>query len=441
MRTGKISLPRTWPDTVRSAILHVISLAQYATAYTRSWAADSRNARMRLQVKNDRLQQEISLLNEELRIKDARMSRIDPRRRPHYPPTERMAILQLRAARNWSLARVAAVFQLTSATISHWMKRLDDSGPHALVEVSEPINRFPDLVRYLVRQLKILCPSMGKVKLAQVLARAGLHLAPTTISRILKEQPFPKPKAPAKGTDRVVTARHPNHVWHVDLTAVPISGGYWAPWNPLALLQRGPFCWWVAVAIDHDSRRVMGFAVFKKTPTSVEVRAFLGRTMTRAKAGPQHLICDKGGQFWCDGFKTWCRRRNIKPRFGAVGQHVSIAVVERFIRTMKQEGLRRILIPLNRDQFRQQINAFIDWYNEHRPHMTLDGCTPNERYHGRRPANRQPRCEPRPGWPRPSPCAAPQTLVKGQPGVRLRLHVEFAGDQRHLPIVTLNRAA
>mgnify|MGYP000234920193 FL=1 len=187
MRTGETSLPRAWPETVRSAILHVIALAQYATAYTRSWAADSRNARMRLQAENDRLQQEISLLNEELRIKDARMSRIDPRRRPHYPPTERMAILQLRAARNWSLARVADVFQLTSATISHWMKRLDDSGPHALVEVSVPVNRFPDLVRYLVRQLKILCPSMGKVKLAQVLARAGLHLAPATIGRILKD--------------------------------------------------------------------------------------------------------------------------------------------------------------------------------------------------------------------------------------------------------------
>ncbi len=116
------------------------------------------------------------------------------------------------------------------------MKRLDDSGPHALVKVSVPVNRFPDLVRYLVRQLKILCPSMGKVKLAQVLARAGLHLAPTTIGRILKEQPFPKPQSPTKAAGRVVTARYPNHVWHVDLTAVPICGGYWVPWYPLALL-------------------------------------------------------------------------------------------------------------------------------------------------------------------------------------------------------------
>ena len=37
----QISLPKSWTSYVRSAILHVISLAQFATAYTRSWAANS----------------------------------------------------------------------------------------------------------------------------------------------------------------------------------------------------------------------------------------------------------------------------------------------------------------------------------------------------------------------------------------------------------------
>ncbi len=34
----KIPLPKSWPEHVKSAMLHVISLAQYATAYTRGWA-------------------------------------------------------------------------------------------------------------------------------------------------------------------------------------------------------------------------------------------------------------------------------------------------------------------------------------------------------------------------------------------------------------------
>jgi len=43
-------------------------------------------------------------------------------------------------------------------------------------------------------------------------------------------------------------------------------------------------------------------------------------------------------------------------------------------------------------------------------------------------------------WPRPSPCAGPQTLVRGQPGAKLAVSVRFLARRRHLPIVTLERA-
>jgi hypothetical protein len=73
--------------------------------------------------------------------------------------------------------------------------------------------------------------------------------------------------------------------------------------------------------------------------------------------------------------------------------------------------------------------------------MTLQGMTPDEVYFHRRPASRAPRFEPRLAWPRRSACAAPRTLVKGQPGVRIQINVRFVGGRRHLPQVTLSRAA
>ena len=36
-----IPLPRGWPQCVKSAMLHVISLAQFALAHTRGWAVNS----------------------------------------------------------------------------------------------------------------------------------------------------------------------------------------------------------------------------------------------------------------------------------------------------------------------------------------------------------------------------------------------------------------
>jgi len=57
------------------------------------------------------------------------------------------------------------------------------------------------------------------------------------------------------------------------------------------------------------------------------------------------------------------------------------------------------------------------------------------------PACRRPRFEPRPRWPRRSPCAAPHALVRGQPGAVLELEVERFGGRPNLPIVSLRRVA
>jgi hypothetical protein len=99
-KSPRILLPSSWTKQVRSALLHVISLAQYATAYTRSWASDSVNGRVRLRAQLDRAHHEIARLREEIRIKDARMARVEAHRRPHYIPVERMSILELRAVRD-----------------------------------------------------------------------------------------------------------------------------------------------------------------------------------------------------------------------------------------------------------------------------------------------------------------------------------------------------
>jgi len=93
--------------------VHAISLANFALTTARGWAAQSLNPRLSLRAEIERLQQEIQLLREETRIKDSRMQHIEAQRRPHYPPTERLAILELRAARNWSLAQAARTFLVT----------------------------------------------------------------------------------------------------------------------------------------------------------------------------------------------------------------------------------------------------------------------------------------------------------------------------------------
>jgi len=236
-----------------------------------------------------------------------------------------------------------------------------------------PVNRFPDFVRYAVQRIKLFCPALGRVKIADKLARAGIHIGKTTVERILKEKNAKnaEPSLAEKGKCRRIVAKYPGHTWHADLTAVPISGGFWTSWVPNAIWQRWPVCWWLLNVVDHYSRRSMGFAVFKRKPSSEDVTAAMDRIILAEGVCPKHLIVDQGSQFKCEHFEEkWCKARNISPRFGAVGRHGSIAVVERFHRTVK-DLLRLITVPEDQSRCEREVALIIDWYNEHHPHNTL----------------------------------------------------------------------
>ncbi len=127
----------------------------------------------------------------------------------------------------------------------------------------------------------------------------------------------------------------------------------------------------------------------------------------------------------------------MTPRFGAVGRHGSIAVVERFIRTLKYEGLRRWLVPLGQPDMCAQIAAFVLWYNEHRPHEALGGATPAECRDRRRPARDRLRLEPRQRMPLRRSRDGPRAERCGE----LESVVEYVARLHELPIVSLRRAA
>jgi len=424
-----IRLPRQWPEQVKSGILHAISLASVVLSYARGRAT----GRHRLRAQLEQATAEITLLREELGIKDGRWERARSRRRPHYMPTQRMRILQLRAARGWTLEKTARVFLVDLQTLLIWMRRLDEQGERALIRTVEPVNRYPDFVRNLVRQLKRLFPAMGSERMAQVLARAGLVLGATTIRRIVRETGGP-PENDVEATTRRrrVVARHPGHTWHVDLTAVPTRAGFWVPWFPHCLPQRWPFCWWVALAVDQISRALVGFAVFSQPPTSNQVQRFLDRAIGESGNVPSYVVTDKGKQFWCRNFKRWCMRRGIRPRYGAIGQLASIAIVERFIRSMKQECTRCLLVPLSLAAMQREVRLYSIWFNDHRPHMALAGKTPREVYEDR--ATRRRRFEPRPKW-------LHRLHRRGAGGDTFGLVVDYIEGRKHLPVIELRRAA
>jgi hypothetical protein len=90
---------------------------------------------------------------------------------------------------------------------------------------------------------------------------------------------------------------------------------------------------------------------------------------------------------------------------------------------------------------RLEIRLYVLWYNQHRPSQALGGQTPWEVYDRIPPANERRRFEPRADWPRRSPCASPQTAIRGERGAKVTLVVSYLEGRRHLPVIELQQAA
>jgi putative transposase len=297
-------------------------------------------------------------------------------------------------------------------------------------------------------------PAIGKLRSAQVLARAGIHLGATTVKRILerrrRESPPPPPPSSSASAEETaaavpnkpVTAKATHHVWQIDLTLVPVFGGLSVAWLPFSLPQCWPFCWWVACVIDQYSRRILATAEFGGPPTAVEIRSVLAGATRRWESTPKYLVSDQGSQFTSEHLRAWCRAQGIDQRFASVGSLRATAIVERFFLSLKMEMMNRISVALAPGAFERQLDAYLAWYHAHRPHQGLRGRTPDEVFYDRRPANEAPRYEPRTKWPRASPCARPfaRPKLRGA-AARLRLVSTPTPGAPHLPIVRLERAS
>ena len=451
-----LSLPANWHRRVKSALICAIALARTALIEARAALVEGR-AGNDASIDNSRLTDEVAMLREELRIKDARLARIAPAHRPHYSATERLSILVLKAARGWNADQTANVFFVSEITIGNWLKRLDETDC-GLVSLREPVNRFPDFVRQVVQQLKCVCPTMGKVRIAQLLARTGLQLSPSAVRRFLRQSIGPN-RGPTEGFStrrnakldeqavgagaseaaRSIVAKRPHHVWHIDLTIVPTHVGFWVPWFPFNGLLCWPFGYCVAVVVDHFSRKAVAVEVFKNWPKSDDITSWLDVIMASIEQRPKYIISDKGVQFR-EAYRDWCAARGIKQRFGALGEHGSIAVVERFILSLKNECTRRILVPPQIDDFREELFTYCRWYNEVRPHQSLCGRTPSE-VSGDVAAAVVARFEPRIRLLESNQrCRKPDSITV-VPVDNLRLCVDRFEGRAHLPVVRLDRAA
>jgi putative transposase len=159
-----------------------------------------------------------------------------------------------------------------------------------------------------------------------------------------------------------------NQVWVVDITY-------------LWLKPQDKFCY-LSIITDLYSRKIVGYCVHESLNVKGCIDA-LKQALRNRKNKTQPLIhhSDRGVQYCCHAYVKLLQKQQIQISMTQTGDPLENAVAERIHKTIKEEFTddRQINFS-NIEQAKTEIKKFIEFYNQQRPHRSVQWLTPNEAY-------------------------------------------------------------
>jgi putative transposase len=160
---------------------------------------------------------------------------------------------------------------------------------------------------------------------------------------------------------RGVTIDQPNQVWATDITYIPMHKG---------------FMYLIAV-MDWATRKVLSWRLSNTLDTRFCVEA-LKEALLKYGA-PDIFNTDQGCQFTSEAFTSVLKAWNVRISMDGKGRFKDNIFIERLWRTLKYERIYLKAYETGAELSKDLTTWFI-WYNETRPHTSLDKQTPNDAY-------------------------------------------------------------
>ena len=212
----------------------------------------------------------------------------------------------------------------------------------------------------------------GAEKIRIVLAESGIRVGKKRISAIMQElglcsvrtdakKQFKRKQQYAKQNllKREFSAEHPNQIWVSDITYFKVKS-YWV-------------C--LCIILNLYSRKVIGWRVSKHMSTHLVTATF--KTTYQERGRPQNLTfhSDRGSQYVSKTLTGLFQQYGVKQSFSATARPLDNAVAETFFSSFKREEAYRKDYT-SEQHFRRSVEEYIWFYNEMRPHQTLNYKTP-----------------------------------------------------------------
>lgn len=222
-------------------------------------------------------------------------------------------------------------------------------------------------------ELHLEHPFMGARMLRDQLAREGVHAGRRHIGTLMQRmgiaalapQPGTSKRAPGHKIYpyllRKLAISRPNQVWALDTTYIPMARGFV----------------YLTAVVDVASRRVLAHRV-AITLEAIHAKEVIEQAL--AKYGtPEIVNTDQGSQFTAEEFTRVVLDAGCKLSMDGRGAWRDNVFVERLWRSVKYE---RVYLKAydSVSVARTDIAEYLQWYNAHRAHSSLDRLTPDEAY-------------------------------------------------------------
>jgi putative transposase len=228
------------------------------------------------------------------------------------------------------------------------------------------------ILRFLDEQY-LKTPFYGVERLLVILNQAGYHINRKRMRRLMKildwQTLYPRQKTtrieqgahkyPYLLKDMVID--HPNQVWEVDITYIPMSRGFM----------------YLFAIIDVYSRYVVGWSLSNTMNAEWCAQCI---TSTIATHGvPEVINSDQGSQFTSDAYINCLKSNGIQISMDSKRRAIDNVYIERLWWSVKYEQI--YLYPSdNGVELWKKLDEYFHFYNEERPHQHLDYRKPVHLY-------------------------------------------------------------
>ena len=236
-----------------------------------------------------------------------------------------------------------------------------------------PVSAGTLAVMRRIDELHLDYPFAGSRMLRDMLGREGVEIGRQRVASLMKrmgiEALYRKPDTskPAAGHKiypyllRGLKVERPNQVWAADITYIPMARGFV----------------YLAAVVDWFTRRVLSHRVSITMEAGFCIEAL---EEALAKHGrPEIFNSDQGSQFTSEAFTAKLTENKIAISMDGKGAWRDNVFVERIWKSVKYEEVYLRAYDSVADA-RASLGRYLDFYNSHRPHSSLDRKTPDEAY-------------------------------------------------------------